>query len=162
MEETNMGGTEPAKMPQFLKVLCILSFIGTGIMLIMGIVNYLSLTAMAAMGSMGGSAGEMGQAMNSMVSALDMDYGKMATSALVAGVINIPIFLGAFMMWKRKRIGFFIYAIFEIGQAIVPVFVIGGFTGIITTIFYALIAIAFIIMYGVNLKHMSLLNFKNS
>ena len=160
MEETNSGAAMPAKMPQFLKVLCILSFIGTGLSLVMGIVNYFSLSAMASMGNpfdaMGSAAGaQMGDAMNSMASALGMDYGKMATSALIVALINIPIVLGVIMMWKRKKTGYFLYAVFEIAQAIVPIIVIGGLAGGITAIFYIIVAIAFIIMYGVNLKHMS-------
>jgi hypothetical protein len=158
MEQTNMGMEQPKKRPTFITVLGILSFIGIGFSLIGGIVNYFSLSALAATGDLfGGMQGseEVGAAMNSMASVFGMDYTKMATSALVVALLNIPLLFGVLMMWKLKKTGFYIYAAVELIQAIVPIIIIGGLTGGLSSILYIIVAIAFIIMYAVNLKHMS-------
>jgi hypothetical protein len=160
MEETNTGAALPAKRPTFITVLCILSFVGIGFSLIGGIMNYFTYSAMATTGDLfGGMAGaggeEMGAAMNSMADALGMDYGKMATSALVTALLNVPLLLGVIMMWKQKKTGFYIYAASELIQAICPIIIVGGLAGGVTAIFMIVFAIAFIVMYGVNLKHMS-------
>jgi len=66
------------------------------------------------------------------------------------------------MMWKLRKPGFFIYAF---GQLLPFISLIGmysvlkdvPFLGIImllSAIFNSLFSIAFVIMYGVNLKHM--------
>lgn len=147
----------PKKRPTFITVLGILSFIGIGISLISGIVNYFSLSALASTGDLfGGIEGgeEMSDAMNSMADAFGMDYSKMATSALVVALLNIPLLFGVLMMWKLKKTGFYIYAAVEMIQAIMPIIIIGGFAGGVSSIMYIVIAIAFIIMYAVNLKHM--------
>lgn len=160
MEEGSQKEMLPAKRPQFITVLCILSFVGIGFSLIGGIMNYFTYSAMATTGDLFGGMGsvageEMGAAMNSMADALGMDYGKMATSSLVVALLNIPLLFGVLMMWKLKKTGFYIYAASELVQAIVPVIIIGGLAGGITAVLYIVVAIAFIVMYGVNLKHMS-------
>ncbi|MFL5763483.1 MAG: hypothetical protein ACJ77K_06020 [Bacteroidia bacterium] len=157
MEETNSGAAMPAKRPTFITVLCILSFVGIGFSLIGGIMNYFTYSALASGGGMlgGMGGGEMGAAMNNMADALGMDYGKMATSALVTAVLNLPLLLGVLMMWKQKKTGFYIYAATELIQAICPLIIVGGLAGGVSAIAMIIFGIAFIVMYGVNLKHMS-------
>ncbi len=149
-----------AKRPTFLTVLCILSFIGVAFALIGGIMNYFTYSALATSGDMfGGLKTEAGQdmnnAMNSMANALGMDYGKMATVAMIQAVLNIPIFIGVMMMWKQKKAGFWIYSIFEIAQPILPLVMGLGLVGGIMATVGLIFSIVFIILYGVNLKHMS-------
>jgi hypothetical protein len=57
-------------------------------------------------------------------------------------------------MWKRKKVGYFIYAPFELAQPLVPVIMGLGLVGGAMALFSLVIPIAFIIMYGLNLKHM--------
>lgn len=159
MEETNTT-TVAAKRPTFLTVLCILSFVGIAFSLIGGIMSYFTYSAMASSGNlfegMGGTGGEqMGQAMSGAMDALGMDPGKMAMSSLVVALLNIPILIGVLMMWKQKKMGFYIYTAFELIQAVVPFIIVGGLAGGLSGVMYAVVGIVFIILYGINLKHMS-------
>lgn len=160
MEETNNTTIVAAKRPTFLTVLCILSFVGIAFSLIGGIMNYFTYSAMASSGNpfggMGGKMGEqMEQAMSGAMEAFGMDPGKMAMSALVVALLNIPILIGVLMMWKQKKMGFYIYTAFELIQAAVPFIIVGGLAGGLSGVTSAIIGIVFIVLYGINLKHMS-------
>ena len=160
MEETNTVAATPAKRPTFITVLCILSFVGVAFSLIGGIMNYFTYSALASsgdlMGAMKSAAGEqVGQMMNSMADAMGMDYGKMAMNSIVVALLNLPILLGALMMWKQKKMGFYIYAAFELIQCVMPFVLVGGIMAGMMGSVMALVAIVFIVLYGLNLKHMS-------
>ena len=172
MEQTT---TEGPKRPGFLKVLCILSFIGTGLGLVMGIMSWWTYNAaaklMEGMGNLGGAMGdamseagaeggaEAGAAMNNAMSEgmamMGMDPHKQAMSALIVALLNIVVFAGAFMMWKLKKTGFYIYTLGQVASIAVPFIIVGGLMGGAMAMVGSIFAIAFIIMYGVNLKHMS-------
>lgn len=156
MEQTNTGAAMPAKRPTFLTVLCILSFVGIAISLIGGIMSYFTYSAMASAGGMmsglgGAESAQVGAAMDM----LGMDPAKMAMNSLVVALMNIPLLVGVLMMWKQKKTGFYIYAASELIQAIVPFILVGGLAGGISGIIYVIVAIVFIVLYGLNLKHMS-------
>lgn len=173
MEQTT---TEGPTRPGFLKVLCILSFIGTGLGLVMGLFSWWTYTAAAAklmegMGDMGAALSDaaaesgvegsadagaaMGDAMNQSMAMLGMDPAKQATSALIVALLNIVVFAGEFMMWKLKKTGFYIYTLGQVASIAVPFVIVGGLMGGAMAIVGSIFAIAFIIMYGLNLKHMS-------
>ena len=161
MDQANTEAIMPAKRPQFITVLCILSFVGIAFSLIGGIMNYFTYSTLASTGDlfqgMGVTEGgeQMGEAMNSMASMLGMDYGKMATSALIQALLNIPILIGVLLMWKQKKMGFYVYCVFELIQPLLPLALGLGLVGGIMATVGIIFAILFIILYGVNLKHMS-------
>lgn len=160
MEQTTTTAVEPAKRPTFITVLCILSFVGIAVSLIGGIMNYFTYSALASTGDMFGGlktdAGEdLNKAMDAMAGALGMDYGKMAMSALIQALLNIPILIGVLMMWKQRKMGFWIYSIFEVGQAVLPLIMGLGLVGGMMATVGLIFSIVFVILYGVNLKHMS-------
>ena len=122
--------------------------------------NYFTYSALAATGDMfGGLKTDAGQdlnnAMNAMASAIGMDYPKMAMSSLVQALYNIPILIGVLMMWKQRKVGFWVYTVFEVIQAILPLVMGLGLIGGVTSVLMLIFAILFIVLYGVNLKHMS-------
>lgn len=164
-ETTNAENTAAAgggeKMPTFLKVLCILSFIGTGIGIISGIMGYFTYSALAAVG--GGMMDSLTEAMEGMEGAEEMgaamdmmgiDPAKQATASILQAVLCIVVLIGVIMMWKRKKTGFYIYTISNLAYAFVPLVIVGGLVGMMGTV-SVIFAIAFIIMYALNLKHMS-------
>jgi len=159
MEQTNIEAAVPAKRPTFLTVLGILSFIGIGFSMIGGIMNYFTYSTLAASGdmfnSMGAEGEQMDQAMNAMSDMLGLDYGKMATSAIIQALLNIPVLIGVLMMWKQKKVGYYIYAPFEVLQPLIPLFLGLGLAGGIMATVGLIFAVLFIILYGLNLKHMS-------
>lgn len=162
MEPTTTEAVLPAKRPKFLTVLCILSFVGIGISLVSGIISYFSYSALANAGGLlnGIGAGvkdgeKIGESMNALASAMGMDYGKWALVALIQAILNIPILFGVIMMWKQKKVGFYIYTPFEIIQPVMPIIfglgLVGGLSAILSLIF----AIVFVVLYALNLKHMN-------
>lgn len=147
---------ETKKMPGFLKVLCILSFIGVGISIIMSIVGYVGLSALSSMSSTLSSFSE-GTEMNTAVSSMDALIKNGALYYILLIVAALVCLVGVIMMWKLKKTGFYIYVIGEIAPIILPFVLLGGFgvLGTMALIMGMIFPIAFIIMYALNLKHMS-------
>lgn len=161
MEPVTTEATLPAKRPKFLTVLCILSFVGVGISLVTGIMSYFSYSALANAGGLLNSIGagvkdgeKIGESMNALANAMGMDYGKWALVALIQAILNLPILFGVIMMWKQKKVGFYIYAPFEIIQPVMPIIFGLGLVGGLTAIISLLFAVIFVVLYALNLKHM--------
>jgi hypothetical protein len=163
MSDMNTSPGAPAR-PTFLTVLCILSFIGCGIGLVSGIMGYFSNKALAstglqeAMADMGGemeeASAEMGEAMD-LLGGMGLDFAKLATSSLIVGLLNIVVLIGVLMMWKLKKTGFYVYTLGQVASIATPFIVVGSLAGGMMATLGAIFPIIFIILYGLNLKHMS-------
>ncbi len=126
MEEQNVQTTN--QRPTFLTVLCILTFIGSGLFGIL-----LNLFAIFGIG-----------ALNSFMSS----YGGTGVETSILNSVLILVFsaasiYGAILMWQLKKMGFYIYVA---AQVLIVAF---GWS-IIALIF----AVLFIILYYLNLKAM--------
>lgn len=143
-----------AKLPKFLKVLCILTFIGAGLGLVGGLYNLMkapyALEEYERSIEMMGGAPEGGF----LGSMMEMAHeGAINALPLACGNIGANLFclFGALMMWKMRKTGFYAYAVGQvIGIAIPAIFMTFGAMMIVGSIF----PIAFIIMYALNLKHL--------
>ncbi len=130
-ENTQQVQEQENKRPTFLTVLCILTFIGSGL----GTLTYLLMTVgmgslMSYLGSFGGGALGGGTAF----------FG-------VGTVLAAASLYGAIMMWKLKKMGFYIYAAANVISIILPLFF-----GIPFSAVGAVIPVVFIVLYGLNLK----------
>ncbi len=65
-------------------------------------------------------------------------------------VLTLIGLVGVIMMWKLKKTGFYVYTGTQLLGIVVPI-VMGGEFGLWGAIFSAV----FIVLYGMNLKHMS-------
>jgi pilus assembly protein TadC len=145
-EPTNQteGITPPIQIRnKFLTVLCILTYIGSGLSIIGGIVYALFLDEILL--TFEANPSEMSQALYDSLSI--MPKGYFAAEALLAAIS----ILGAVFMWKLRKIGFHLYTIANILILGLPIFFgIGQFN------FFNLMAITgpFIAMYALNLKQM--------
>ena len=118
------------KRPAFLTVLCILTFVGAGL---------------GVLGSFG-------------------NFAVDATLGIVTLLANVLCIVGAIMMMKLKKTGFYLYVVGELLPLIYTFVVLGGLGAMNVPIFgeaviiiyliALVIPLAFIVMYGVNLKHM--------
>lgn len=160
-----MENTELKKRPTFLTVLGILSFIGIGFAVIGGIWNMLTLESskqlMTSLGNMSeelDASGALGGAMNEVMEGVKklLDWGYVIYSIqIIAALICL---VGVLQMWKLKKIGYYIYIVGEILPAIATFVLIGGFGplgGMVAMLASLIFPILFIILYGLNLKHMS-------
>ena len=131
MEENTQ--VQENKRPTFLTVLCILTFIGSGL----GTLTYLLMTVgmgslMSYLGSFGGGG-----------------LGGGTTYFAIGTALAAASLYGAIMMWKLKKMGFYIYVGANVISIILPLFF-----GFPFAIVGALIPVVFIVLYGLNLKVM--------
>ncbi|HMU15766.1 MAG TPA: hypothetical protein PKE53_17390 [Flavobacteriales bacterium] len=154
------------KRPTLLTVLCILSFIGGILGLWDGYKNAFTDAPQKALEeakaqvqeSMDqlGSDNPMAGMMNDMIATAE----KGVENAKTLGYSNLAFSLislaGVWMMWNLKKTGFWLYLLASIGGLAVMFSVLGGggLFANITSILAVVITAVFIILYGVNLKHM--------
>ena len=147
MEETN-----ETTRPAFLKVLCILTWVGSGIGLISGL---LAIIGSSASESVIRSLGD---------ATLDGTMENMKMIQYAGLACTVLCIIGSVMMWQLKKAGFFIYLIGEVAPLALSFILLGSLAstggpvtgGIAATagIIGAIFPAAFVIMYGLNLKHM--------
>ena len=141
--------------PTFLTVLCILSFIGVGIQIIQGLI---SLFAKGA-SNMIMEAAESVQGYEEIPGTeyVEESLSYASTTGIVSILAALVCLLGVIWMWNLKKRGYYIYIVGELAPVIVSFILVGfgsflgGFFAFIGLIFPVL----FIILYGLNVKHMS-------
>lgn len=138
------------KRPQFLTVLCVLSYIWSGIVIICLLLALaLSGFIFEACERMINGEGDIQMSemqIQGMDKMMEMGQGVFAGimgAYLVASIISL---LGVIKMWKLQKMGFYIYAIIN-GLGLIYGIYEGSYFG-------GVISLAFIIMYGLNLKYM--------
>ncbi len=149
MEETTQStpGTDAAKRPVFLTVLCILSFIAAGL----AILGYITLiTVMGAVtagaSALEGMAAEAGGTITNTGPSTAMTWAY-----IIIGFLTVLVSLfGVIKMWKLQKIGFFLYVGATVVSIIMTIVYSGFGSGMMSIIFGAL----FIVLYGLNLKHL--------
>ena len=131
MEETTQVQEQAVAKtrPGFLTVLCILTYIGSGLSLL----SYLLLVI---------AAGTLGSIIESIPGWSEIANMGILYLVLFA-VLSAASLFGAIMMWQMKKLGFYIYAAAQVIALAL------GFT-VMGLIFTAL----FIVLYFLNFKHM--------
>lgn len=173
--------TEQSGRPKFLKVLCILTFVGVGLVLLLSTfgVNSAFFTSAEDKAITREQTVEQVLKMNpeadeELVYSVLMDSEKYEASNLISGALCALISLaGALMMWKMQKTGFYIYMVGELlGYVITLVMhgmegmnagikaasIWGSFSenlAIGSMVLVILFDVAFIVMYAMNLKHLS-------
>ena len=140
----NPFSVEKPVRPTFLTVLCILTFIGSG----WGLINNLFQLVMFTPERL---VAQISSIMSSSLEVLQTTimHGKAIYSlAALCAVISL---IGAFMMYKLKRNGFYLYAIAQIGQLfILPIYSGWNSVVLISMAMSGFLALVFIILYGLN------------
>ncbi len=123
MEEQNVQTNE---RPTFLTILCILTFIGSGLGVLMWLLGIFGLGA---------------------ISSYLTNFGGTTESGILKPILMLVFsgasLYGAIMMWNLKKMGFYLYVA---AQVLIVAF---GWS-IMALIF----AVLFIVLYGLNLKHL--------
>lgn len=123
MEEQNV---QTNQRPVFLTVLCILTFIATGLGLLFGIIGLVAAGAI-----------------ESFAQYLPIGVDGGIVKSIISLLLIVASLYGAIQMWKLKKLGFYIYAAANV------IMLIMGFG-----IFALIITAAFLVMYYLNFKVM--------
>lgn len=130
------------KRPELLTILCVLSFIGSGLGSFSNLIITLSYSSIVEIYS---SSGIDIPGMEEMLSG-----GR--TFFTLSFIIQMLSFIGVLNMWKLNKIGFHIYSISQILILILPSFFILELDFPIIAILFTAV---FVILYASLLKHMS-------
>lgn len=139
------------KRNTFITVLCILTWVGCGVMLIYYIFLYSMMHTMwEVMGRFD---------IDGVSSSIANVYRWQLIYYIVAATCIIPCLVGSLMIWRMKVSGFVIYLIGEAIPVLFSFFIAFngremGFSNMITSILSAVVPIGFIVMYAINLKYM--------
>lgn len=152
MENLDEQGTGTAERPVFLTVLCILSFIAAGIsILVYGAAFALIGAASAtASGMSSGMTGEAGAAFEKAMAAAAPSAGLIWAYIIVGFVTVILSLIGVIKMWKLQKSGFMMYVVAAVGAIAMSVV----YSGVSASIVGIIISGVFILLYGLNLKHL--------
>lgn len=150
---TNDLKPEPAR-PQFLKVLCILSFVMCGLMILVYLVGTFLL---AVSDEKAAEILEKMQESNIQFGGDGNILHSIGIISLIGLIANVASLVGVIMMWQLNRIGFFIYAVAELAVNFAGMDVNASAEGHQSyggMIFTIVIDLVFIGMYAMNLKYM--------
>lgn len=168
--DTPAGETGPKERPSLLTVTCILTFIGAGLMLILSLFTMKSSLFPSEEDIMERDrAIEMFQDKSQEAAdAMVETYQHAKVNWLLGFFGNILTLVGAIMMWKLKKTGFYLYLFGEVVPTVISLAIsgIGAMTATLgafgmESLGYVLIGVmllldlVFIVLYAVNMKHMS-------
>ena len=154
----------PKPRPILLTVLCVLTFIGSGFgvfanLIAMFAAPFLELfqTSMLdeAFSHLGNNPGDefVKQALDMALLVIDNFLG-ITLSKFIFYALSL---VGAIMMFRMKKIGFYLYIVAQIGFLFIGPIFLGWNMFVSSALFFSgFFSILFIALYGINLKHMSL------
>lgn len=155
------------RRPNFLMVICILTFIGSGWSVLSGLFSLFTAGAMnssfhmehysSMMNELGSE--DMPVFFNSMLTSsmetlrVRMEHARELT--VISLVLSVISLLGAILMFQLKRLGFYFYTAAQI-LALFPLAYFAGFTfAVVLGIFFSgIVSLIFIVLYALNLRYM--------
>jgi hypothetical protein len=163
---------EPHLRPTLLTVLCILTFIGSGWLIVTNVWSYSTASQTVRMFSSSGinrpndstlqkdsAFGDghkkrppFGEKMVSSISKIMTveNIHKSATGNIISGLFTL---LGALLMWRLRRNGFFLYILGVIVGLVVPFYIYGNnLLAIGISSFSSFFGLVFIALYALNIK----------
>jgi uncharacterized membrane protein (DUF2068 family) len=154
--------------PQFLTILCILTFIGSGWGIVNSISTYKNAEVAVGMGSevLESVMDNIEDQVNSPEEAdmLERMMGSVTEGLTVVNVKNLGIangiasiltLIGAILMWGLDKKGFWLYLVGITAAIIAPLMIYEGIMGMATSGWAAFTGILFSILYYLNVKHLN-------
>jgi len=136
---------EPAKRPMFLTILCILTFISTVLAMLSSLI--MPFVAEKIVELMQAAPDYDEEKAKEGIKVLTAGWNYYGTTFLLA----LSSFSGAFLMWKQKRTGFYVYAVTNMVLLFIPTIILAS----PITVFPVLLTVLFIGLYALNFKHLS-------
>ncbi|MBA3682723.1 MAG: hypothetical protein H0W73_16410 [Bacteroidetes bacterium] len=149
--------------PQFLKVLCILSFVACGLLIIIYAIGSICLgMSEETITSVWDKIVETQPQFENLDPVVTIyEIGKLCLFNLFANIISLA---GVIMMWRLNKIGLFVYAAAELATNFLgmDVGVADGGKSYTSMIVWIIIDLAFVAMYAYNLKNIKPKQIQNS
>jgi predicted cobalt transporter CbtA len=156
---------QPKKRTTFITVLCILTFIGSGLILLKDCYNYVEAKSGALKMQQARKAVAQDSAKNKESAEFSKKIFEPMAAVLteanikkssLAGILSAILCLGgAFFMWQINKKGFFLYLAGTLVSIVAPFVIFGNnFLAIGTSVFWGFFGLVFCILYAVNLKDM--------
>lgn len=163
--------TETNIRPTFLTVLCILTFIGSGWGIVDSLIDYFNAdlagdTIELVEEQMDEALEEIEDDENMTDKQKEFVEGFMGgitdsltpenirKSSLVSFISNLLTLLGAILMWQLRKNGYWLYLLGVLVMVIGMAVIFNGIIGIAAAGATGFFGVVFIVLYGVNLKHM--------
>ncbi|MBC8553993.1 MAG: hypothetical protein H8D23_30655 [Candidatus Brocadiales bacterium] len=135
--------------PQLLRVLCILTFIGSGLSLLSNFIMFMSIDIVRKYYE-NGMFDFLGEEMD--LSVLELFLSTNSTYFMLMSMLFALGIYGAYLMWNLKQIGFHFYTLAQIVLLILPQVFIPALP---FPTFELIISLIFVVLYAKNLKIMS-------
>lgn len=135
--------------PELLKILCILTFVGSGLSLFSNILMFLSIDIVKVHFE-NGDFNFLAESMN--LEAIEILISISKSYFIFQAIVFSMSIYGAYMMWNLKKIGFHIYTISQITLIILSQIFIHGLP---FPLFEIMISLVFITFYARTLKFMT-------
>ncbi len=160
---------QPKKRTTFIKVLCILTFIGSSYGLLSGVYSYFTAEKTAqdtqkaanifnAKKQPANDADKKGDAiakniLNTLADSFTPEnIRKLSISEIIGALLCLA---GALLMWRINKKGYILYVAGVLLGIIIPFVLFGNnIMGIIMSVVSGFVGLVFCILYGVNLKDM--------
>jgi len=162
--------TLPAQRTTFLTVLCVLTFLGSAYGIFSGLTAFVTADKMVKEMSKNSAEQEKAKqeleqkkndpgskfAIKMMDSVKGLTREKLKQSAIAGVVANVFTIVGALLMWRLNRKGFYLYIVGIITSVAAPfvIFGSGNIMAVIGSVIPAFFGVIFIAMYAFNLKDM--------
>ncbi len=136
------------KRSNFLMVLCILTWVGSGLTILVYAYLYLMM-------------GQMLRALKAFGGSRPDELNWVMWQYLIGAIVPIFCIVGAVLMWKLKRVGFYVYLLGQLTPILLSFYtwlVVAGNHNSSETVFFAvlmnIIPIGFIVMYAINIRQL--------
>ncbi len=135
--------------PDFLKILCILSFIGSGLSLVSNLLMFMTIDIVREY-YQNGMFDFLEENMD--LNVLDVLVSINSTYFILQALVFSLAIYGTYTMWNLKKLGFHIYVIAQIILLILPQVFLPGLP---FPTFELIISTIFVLLYAKNLQFMS-------
>lgn len=160
LDSTIVSEGKPKARPTFLTVLCILTFVGTALGLIQGLFIWMMAGFYSKMFQGFGAA--LGNNNSNELNIVAKVFNAFSFWGVAIVLGSILCLVGALIMWRLKKFGYFLYIFGQIvpivgcylALASIPAREFGSIA-LLYVFMFSIFPIAFIIMYGLNLKYMN-------
>lgn len=142
------------QLPQFLNVLTILTFIWSGLSVLMALYNFTTIDEQERNIALLKSMPEANILGADFVASAQLALDNIFLLQGTAIVVALLCLFSAALMRKLKKTGFHLYLLASVASVAIPLLILGFGTMGLIILLGSIFTIAFIIMYGVNYKYL--------